>query len=69
MGFRKLKPTLIPTCASESFATGGTTMDWRCVLLSNVGYQIVSVSGEYVRACRNGRDEILRWDGEDWVVL
>lgn len=44
-------------------------MDWRCVLLSNVGYQIVSVSGEYVRACRNGRDEILRWDGEDWVVL
>lgn len=44
-------------------------MDWRIDLLAQCGYQIVSLSGEYCRACRNDRDIMLRWDGERWLVL
>lgn len=44
-------------------------MDWRFGQLANAGFQIVWFAGDYVRACRNGRDEIFRWDGEEWVML
>lgn len=44
-------------------------MDWRCKLLSEIGYEIVSQSGNYVRASRNDQDFILRWDGERWLFV
>lgn len=44
-------------------------MDWKYFLLVESGFQIVTCSGAYCRACRDGRDLILRWDGERWLAL
>lgn len=43
-------------------------MDWKFSLLSDCGYQIVWAAGQYCRACRDGRDMILQWDGERWIA-
>ena len=44
-------------------------MSQRQQLLADSGFLLVSVSGEYCRAIRDGRDCILRWDGEHWVMV
>jgi hypothetical protein len=44
-------------------------MNWTHHLLANNGYQIVWSSGQYCRAMREGRDMLLRWTGEQWIVM
>lgn len=44
-------------------------MDGNCWMLRAAGYDIVWLSGSYCRACHCGRDVLLRWNGEDWIVV
>jgi hypothetical protein len=62
-GWRTSRDIVVPGRHEE------VAMDWRLDLLAKCGYQIVSISGIYCRACRDDRDVVLRWDGERWLVL
>lgn len=44
-------------------------MDRKYATLSEGGYEIVSVAGSYCCVCRDGKDIILRWNGEGWQTL
>ncbi|MFO0948877.1 MAG: hypothetical protein U1D30_23685 [Planctomycetota bacterium] len=44
-------------------------MDWKAKQLADIGYQIVSLSGDYCCAIRGDREVMLKWDGESWIVL
>ena len=47
----------------------GGDVDWKAKQLADIGYQIVSLSGDYCCAIRGDREVMLKWDGESWIVL
>lgn len=44
-------------------------MDWKIHLLASNGYEIVNVNGSYCLAFHGEQEVLLRWDGEQWLVL
>lgn len=44
-------------------------MESKWELLRSEGYELIAAAGCYCRAMREEHEVLLRWDGEEWIVM